>query len=329
MTTSLAPQRVATDLPWQRGKATARHLLSLSDIGPENLSMLVDRSLEFAAHEVEAPPLIGKTVGIYFKRTSTRTRTAFTVAAIKLGATPIAYGPNELQICTGETFQDTARVLAGYLDALVVRTNESIDEMRELASQNEMAVINAMSDTEHPTQAIADLVTIKEAFGRLHDVDVLYLGEGNNSAVALTFAAAMTPGMRLTLLTPTGYGLKPGVLETARGFSLQNGSVVEERHDVSSVSGKFDVIYATRWQTMGVSKPDRDWKEKFKSYCVTPKLMQRFSKSESSIFLHDLPAVRGEDVLDEVLDGPQSLAFRQARHKLTSAMAVLTWCLNG
>ena len=129
MTTSLAPQRVVTDLPWHRGKA-ARHLLSLRDIGPENLSLLVDRSLEFAAHGVGVPPLIGKTVGIYFKRTSTRTRTAFTVATIKLGATPIAYGPNDLQICSGETFQDTARVLAGYLDALVVRTNESIDEMR-------------------------------------------------------------------------------------------------------------------------------------------------------------------------------------------------------
>ncbi len=329
MTTSLAqPQRVVTDLPWHRGKAGARHLLSLCDIGPKNLSLLVDRSLEFAAHEVSVPPLIGKTVGIYFKRTSTRTRTAFTVAAIKLGATPIAYGPNELQLCTGETFQDTGRVLAGFLDALVVRTNESIDEMRALASQNEMAIVNAMSDTEHPTQAIADLVTIKEAFGRLHDVDVLYVGEGNNTAAALAFAAALTPGMRLTLLTPAGYGLDSNVLETARGLSLQNGSVVEERHDVSSVQSKFDVVYATRWQTMGVSKPDRDWKEKFKSYSVTPELMQRFSKSESSIFMHDLPAVRGEDVVDEVLDGPQSLAFRQAQHKLTSAMAVLAWCLN-
>jgi ornithine carbamoyltransferase len=328
MTTGLSPQRVVTGLPWHRGKASARHLLSLRDIGPENLSLLVDRSLEFATHGVGVPPLIGKTVGIYFKRTSTRTRTAFTVATIKLGATPIAYGPNELQICTGETIQDTARVLAGYLDALVVRTNESIDEMRAFASQNEMAIVNAMSDTEHPTQAIADLVTIKEAFGRLHDIDVLYVGEGNNTAAALAFATALTPGMRLTLLTPAGYGLESNVLETARGLSLQNGSVVEERHDVSGVQGKFDVVYTTRWQTMGVSKPDRDWKEKFKSYCVTPELMQRFSKSESSIFMHDLPAVRGEDVVDEVLDGPQSLAFRQARHKLTSAMAVLAWCIN-
>lgn len=327
MTTSLAPQPVIADLPWQ--ERSARHLLSLTEIGPENLSLLVDRSLEFARHRVGIPPLIGKTVGIYFKRTSTRTRTAFTVATIKLGATPVAYGPNDLQICTGETIRDTARALAGYLDALVVRTNDSIDEMRAFASQNEMAVINAMSATEHPTQAIADLVTMKEVFGRLDGVEVLYVGEGNNTASALAFATALTRGMRLVLLTPEGYGLESDLLETARGLSESNGSVIEQQHDISSVKGKFDVVYTTRWQTMGVPKPDRDWKEKFKPYCVTEELMDRFSKNGGSVFMHDLPAVRGEDVVDEVLDGPQSVAFRQARHKLTSAMSVLEWCVSG
>jgi ornithine carbamoyltransferase len=309
MTTSFAPQIV-----------TARHLLSLNEVGPENLVRLVDRSLEIAARGVAVPPLIGKTVGIYFKRTSTRTRTAFTVAAIKLGATPVAYGPNDLQICTGETIEDTARVLAGFLDALVVRTNESIDEMRAFASQNEMSVINAMSDTEHPTQAIADLVTIKENFGRLQDVSVLYVGEGNNTAAALAFAVALTPGMRLTLLTPSGYGLPSDVLERA-------GSAVEQHHDISRLRDKFDVVYTTRWQTMGAPKPDSDWKEKFKPYSVTPEFMRRFSK-DGTVFMHDLPAVRGDDVTSEVLDGPQSVAFRQARHKLTSAMAVLEWCIK-
>lgn len=311
MTTSFAPQVV-----------NARHLLSLTEIGPENLAWLVNRGLEIASRGVSVPPLSGKTIGIYFKRTSTRTRTAFTVAAIKLGATPIAYGPSDLQICTGETIADTARVLASYLDALVVRTNESIDEMRAFASQNDMAIINAMSDTEHPTQAIADLVTIKEQFGRLHDVSVLYVGEGNNTASALAFATAMTPGMRLTLLTPEGYGLPSGVLEGLSGFAIQ------QHHDISSVREKFDVVYTTRWQTMGVPKPDSDWKEKFRPYSVTPEFMQRFSKDGSTVFMHDLPAVRGDDVVSEVLDGAQSIAFRQARHKLTSAMAVLEWCVS-
>jgi len=310
MTTSVAPRRVTT-----------RHLLSLSEIGPDNLASLVNRSLEIATHGVIVPPLRGKTVGIYFKRTSTRTRTAFTVAAIKLGAIPVAYGPNDLQICTGETIADTARVLAGYLDALVIRTNESIDEMRAFASQNEMAIINAMSDTEHPTQAIADLVTIKETYGRLQDISVLYVGEGNNTASALAFAVALTPGMRLALLTPEGYGLPVSVLEKA-------GPSVEQHHDIAKLREKFDVVYTTRWQTMGVPKPDSNWKEKFKPYSVTQEFMQRFSKDGSTIFMHDLPAVRGDDVVDEVLDGPQSVAFRQARHKLTSAMSVLEWCVT-
>ena len=321
MSTSLAPRRSIAELPWKQ--RTARHFLSLSEIGPEDLSLLVDRSLDLAINGVSVPPLIDRTVGIYFKRTSTRTRTAFTVAAVRLGATAVAYGPNDLQICTGETIEDTARVLAGYLDALVIRTNESIDEMLAFASQNEMAIVNAMSDTEHPTQAIADLVTIKEVFGRLHDIDVLYVGEGNNTAAALAIAVARTPGMRLTLLTPQGYGLQPSVLETV------GDAAIEQHHDISSLHDKFDVVYTTRWQTMGDPKPDSNWKERFRPYAVTEEFMRRFSKGGDTIFMHDLPAVRGDDVVDEVLDGPQSVAFRQARHKLTSAMAILSWCVKG
>jgi ornithine carbamoyltransferase len=306
-----------------------RHLLSLVEVGPENLARLVDHALAIAARPVSKPLLQGKTVGIYFKGTSTRTRSAFTVGAIKLGATPVAYGPNDLQIATGETISDTARVLSGYLDALVIRTNASIDEMRAFASQEEMAVINAMSDTEHPTQAVADLVTIKEFFGRLQGVEILYVGEGNNTAAALALAISLSPGMRLTLATPEGYGLPPHVLEIASGLCRQSGSVVEEYHDLAALAGGFDVVYTTRWQTMGVPKIEPSWKEKFMPYRVTPELMRRFSKNGHTIFMHDLPAVRGDDVVDEVLDGPSSVAFRQAKHKMTSAMAVLAWCVAG
>ena len=305
-----------------------RHLLSLTDVGPENLSRLVDHALLVARNGSSAQPLKGKTVGIYFRRASTRTRTAFTTAAIKLGGTPIAYGPNDLQISTGETIQDTARVLSGYLDALVIRTNESIDEMRTFASQNEMAIVNAMSDTEHPTQALADLVTIKEAFGRLNGIRILYLGEGNNTASALAFAVSLTEGMRLMLVTPEGYGLPSSVLEQANDLGRQRGSLVEQHHDIADLPRGFDVVYTTRWQTMGESKADPDWREKFLPYRVTLDVMQHVSTGNGTIFMHDLPAVRGDDVVNEVLDGPQSVAFRQARHKLTSAMAVLTWCLG-
>lgn len=302
-----------------------KHLLSIIDVGSENLSRLVDLSLDLAANGSRSLPLKGKLVGIYFRRTSTRTRTAFTAATIKLGGTPIAYGPNDLQIATGETIHDTTRVLSQYLDAIVIRTNEPIDEMRTFAAQNDMAVVNAMSDTEHPTQALADLVTIKDVFGRLNGIKILYLGEGNNTASALAYAVSMIDGMRLTLVTPEGYGLPSSVLDAANRLARQRGSIVEQHHDVANLPRGCDVVYTTRWQTMGDSKPDPNWKEKFLPYTVTEKLMKQVS-NEGTIFMHDLPAVRGDDVVNEVLDGPQSVAFLQARHKMTSAMGVLAWC---
>jgi ornithine carbamoyltransferase len=303
-------------------------LLSLADVGSEELSRLVDLSLAMERGEIPSPrPLEGKVAGIYFRGSSTRTRTAFTVAAHRLGAAVNTYGPNDLQLSTGETIQDTARVLSGFLDLLVVRTNDSMDEMRALASQREMAVVNAMSESEHPTQAIADLVTIKEAFGRLSNIHLLYVGEGNNTASALALAVSLTPGMRLTLATPAGYGVSDDVLDSAAAAANGNGSAIEQIHDPLRLPRDVDVVYTTRWQTMGVPKTEPGWKEKFRPFSVTTELMARVSKPSGTIFLHDLPAVRGDDVTDEVLDGPQSLAFRQARHKLSSAMAVLAWCV--
>ena len=304
-----------------------RHVISLADVGPDELSRMVDDALAIAAGKgVADQSLKGKIGGIYFRGTSTRTRTAFTVGALKLGAQVIAYGPNDMQLATGESIQDTTRVLSGFLDFLVIRTNAPVEEMRTLAAQDEMSVINAMSDNEHPTQAIADLVTIKEAFGHLNEIHVLYLGEGNNSAAALALAVAMTEGMRLTLVTPEGYGLPPDVLEFANTLAQRSGGTIEQHHDARALPQNVDVVYTTRWQTMGVAKADPDWQDKFKPYGVTQELMAQVSKKEGTIFLHDLPAVRGAEVTDDVLDGPQSLAFRQARHKMTSAMAVLRWC---
>ena len=307
-----------------------RHLLSLTELGSENLARLVDRSVELAGDGVVRPgPLNGKVVGVYFKRPSTRTRTSFTSGALRLGAQVVSYGPDDLQITTGETLEDTARVLACYLDALVVRTNEPLADMRALAVAD-MPVINAMSVEEHPTQAIADLSTLKACFGRLDGVHVLYLGEGNNSTSALAFAVAQTPGMRLTIVTPEGYGLPLELTEQAARMAESHGASVEWHHRADDLPKSVDAVYATRWQTMGVSKPDPDWKDKFWPYSVTSELMARVSKADgSTIFLHDLPAVRGDDVTDEVLDGPQSWAWKQAGHKLFGAMAVLEWCCGG
>lgn len=305
-----------------------KHFLSLEGIGVDTLASIVSHSMSIISGDAGTDrPLQGRIVGIYFRGTSTRTRTAFTVGALRLGADAVSYGPNDLQIVTGETIGDTARVLSKYLDALVIRTNAPLEEMRLMAEQAETAIINAMSDNEHPTQAIADLVTMREEFGRLEDLHVLYVGEGNNTTAALALAVAQTPGMRLTVVTPEGYGLPEEFVGRASALAAANGSAVEQHHDADALPRDVDVVYATRWQTMGVSKPDQNWRDKFRPYRVDASMMARVSKPSGTIFMHDLPAMRGEDVTDEVLDGPQSRAFRQARHKMTSAMSVLTWCL--
>ncbi|HSS47707.1 MAG TPA: ornithine carbamoyltransferase [Thermoanaerobaculia bacterium] len=309
-----------------------KHLLSVSDLENETLLALIENAVDIArGHRQGQRPLAGRIVGIYFRKSSTRTRTAFTVGAMKLGAQVITYGPNDLQIVTGETVPDTANVLANYLDALVIRTNETIEEMRHFASQDRMAVINAMSENEHPTQSLADLATLREHFGRLEGLHVLYLGEGNNSASAISLAIARIPGMRLTLVTPEGYGLPADFIEEVRATAAANGSQIEQHHDLDRLPRHgADAVYTTRWLTMGVKKADEDWIPKFRPYAVTPALMAEVSKTDhSTVFLHDLPAMRGYEVLDEVLDGPQSIALRQAHHKMTSAMAVLEWCLDG
>jgi ornithine carbamoyltransferase len=307
-----------------------RHLLSVSDLDRETLLSLIDNAVAIAEGQWEGRhPLAGRTVGIYFRKSSTRTRTSFTVGAQRLGAQVIAYGPNDLQLATGETVQDTARVLANYLDVLVIRTNESMAEMRELAIQDRMAIINAMSETEHPTQSVADLATLREHFGRLSGLHVLYLGEGNNSASAIALAVARIPGMRLTLVTPEGDGLPASLMESVQDTAAEHGSDVEQHHDAHRLPRGVDAVYTTRWLTMGVKKTGTEWIDRFRPYTVTPKLMAEVSKQDgSTVFLHDLPAMRGYEVLDEVLDGPQSIAFRQAYHKMTSAMAVLDWCLG-
>jgi ornithine carbamoyltransferase len=307
-----------------------RHLISVGDLRPDELNYLVDRGIQMRATPGGIRTLNGRCVGIWFRKTSTRTRTSFTVGAQKLGADVISYGPADLQTNTGETIEDTSRVLSGFLDALVVRTAEDQREMEVLAGQTAMSVVNAMADLEHPSQALADLTTMKEHFGRLDGLQVLYMGEGNNSAAALALALAKVPGARLTLLTPPEYGVPSIVMERAQATAAGYGATIEEFHDASMAPGGVDVVYTTRWQTTGSSKPHEDWRERFAPFAVTPELMARVSRPEGgTVFMHDLPAVRGEEVHADVLDGAQSIAFRQAENKLYSAMAVLEWCVAG
>ncbi len=302
-----------------------RSLISIDDLTDDDLGSVLERGVAFASGE-RARPLDGKVAGIYFRRTSTRTRTAFSSGALRLGAQIVQFGPADLQLNTGETTEDTGRVFAGMLDLLVARTADSPREMRGWAAQKRMGVVNAMSADEHPTQALADLTTLQRRFGRIKQLRVLYVGEGNNTAVALARALARFDGTELELRTPPGYGLPDGVLDQARRCADRNGSDVREQHDMTDLPGDFDVIYTTRWQTTGTAKPDPHWRELFAPFQVTGGLWEA---SPDALFMHDLPAHRGEEVTADVLDGQASIAFEQARNKMYSAMAVLEWCAGG
>ncbi|MFF2062992.1 ornithine carbamoyltransferase [Streptomyces sp. NPDC058200] len=299
-----------------------RHLISINDLTDDDLRGIVVRGAEFAAGAREKP-LRDAVVGVYFRRTSTRTRTAFTAGALRLGAQTVTFGPDDLQLNTGETTEDTGRVLAGMLDVLVARTADATAELRTWAAGGQMSVVNAMSAEEHPTQGLTDLTTLYSHFGRLEGLRLMYVGEGNNSAAALALALTRFPGTELELRTPAGYGLAAAILATAAEQAARSGSKLTERHDMTALPTGLDAIYTTRWQTTGTSKPTADWRDVFAPFQVTERLWQ---DSPKAVFLHDLPAHRGEEVTAEVLDGPASIAFTQATHKLHSAMAVLEWC---
>jgi ornithine carbamoyltransferase len=304
-----------------------RHLLSIRDLTDDDLSYLVQRGAWFAdAAPADHRPLAGLVVGSYFRVTSTRTRTAFAGAALRLGAGVIAYGPADLQLNTGESIEDTARVFARMLDALVVRTAADPAELHALAAQDQMAVVNAMSADEHPTQALADLTTMLQRFGRLEGLRVLYSGEGNNTAAALALALSRFRGTELCLATPPGYGLDPELFSEAERQAKEHQATLTQCHDSARAMGGADVVYGTRWQTTGTVKPDPDWRRAFAPFQINQTLMDRHP---GAIFMHDLPAHRSEDVIAEVLDGPASVAFDQAENKLHSAKAVLEWSLLG
>lgn len=304
--------------------AMVRHLISTKDLTDAELHALVERGAEFSRGSVRSgEQLAGLVAGIHFLKTSTRTRTSFSAAALRLGAKLISFGPGDLQTNTGETVEDTAEVLSRMLDLLVVRTAGDPGELRAFANQDRMAVVNAMTADEHPTQAIADLTTLLDHFGKIEGLHVCYVGEGNNTAAALALTLSRYPGVHLELRTPPGYGLDPRVLRQAWTNAEATGARVEEEHSMASGPVDADVIYTTRWQTTGTSKPDPHWRDVFAPFQVTTAL---WDKSPEAVFLHDLPAHRGEDVTAEVLDGPHSLAFDQSENKMYAAMAVLEWC---
>ena len=306
---------------------TGSGLYSLSDVDQAEIHHLVGRSIElFHDTDAHGRPLANTDIGVLFTKTSTRTRTAFSVGAHRMGASVISYGPGDLQLNTGESLRDTGRILGAMLDGLVARTAGPAGDLRELSRYGHLPVVNAMAAEEHPTQGICDLATMRLHLGELTGIKVLYIGEGNNTAVALAHGLARINRSILTVATPPGYGLTSRELDTARAVGSRIGAETIPIISIDELPTNVDIVYTTRWQTTGTAKADPDWREVFRPFYVSEELMSRWP---AALFMHDLPAHRGDEVSGKVLDGQRSIAWSQAAMKLASAMAILEWCIPG
>ncbi|MGH8601608.1 MAG: ornithine carbamoyltransferase [Gammaproteobacteria bacterium] len=307
-------------------QTTKTPLISLSDFTPDELACIGEIAFQYGQSPSSfAGVLDGMRVGLIFMAPSTRTRASFWTAARTLGCDVLNLGPADLQISTGETWLDTAAVLTHYLDSVVVRTNGPQRELREMASKIP-ATINALTYEEHPTQAFADSCALREYFGTLEDLRVAYLGQANNTARALALFVCKTPRMELDVYSPPGLGFEHDEISALNKTSHRNA--VHLFDHVPSNPDPVDVVYTTRWRSMGVAPEDPDWISRFEPFAITENTMKKFSGSTEAMFMHDLPAVRNQEVSSDVLDGRISLVHRQAFHKASAAAAALLWALR-
>ena len=299
------------------------NLLSILDLKTDEMLKLVDYTIDNVGKD-NSTVLARKNIGLYFDRPSTRTRTSFTLAAENLGASVITYQPDEIQVTTGETWEDTSRVMAEYLDMLGMRIR-TVEDAKLFAQEDGLGVVNALTDEEHPSQALADLVTIKQCFGHLDNIHLLFLGDGGNIATSLVLACARIPTMQITIISPEKYGLKRHVLDQAMALSKESGATVNYHNDPTNLPKNVDAVYTTRWRSMGEEKADSKWLTDFDGFQVTKQMLEQVANS-TTVMMHDLPAERGAEVDFGVLEDDRSVIFQQARNKFESAKTILTWC---
>jgi len=303
-----------------------RHFLTLAGLGPADFRSVLD-----LARRLKRDPgafrgrLAGGRIGMIFDKPSTRTRVSFESAAWTLGALPIVLRPDELQLGRGETVADTARALSLYLDALTVRTF-SQSSVEQLAMAASIPVINALTDEHHPCQALADALTIEEEVGTFAGTRVAFIGDGDNVCHSLIEAAGLA-GFELRVATPPGYEPSWTIVERARRRGLTTGGSIVLTNDPDEAARGADVLYSDVWTSMGREAEGDARRLAFAGFTIDARLMKL--ASGSAIFLHCLPAHRGEEVTDEVIDGPASRVWPQAANRLHTETALLYALLTG
>jgi len=307
---------------------TARNFIDLPGIGTTILNGILNDAIRRKQARRDWPrgrpdadlPLKDRVLAMVFEKPSTRTRVSFDMAMRQLGGTTINLGGGELQLGRGETVADTARVLSGYVDAIMIRTSDHA-KILELAAHASVPVINGLTDHNHPCQAMADVMTVQERLGDLKATCWAWFGDGNNMANSLIEAAGVF-GFPLRLACPEGFDPDAATIDQARGA----GASITLTRDPAEAAAGADVIVTDTWISMGQAGSDAKLAA-MAPYQVNPALMAR--ASERAVFLHCLPAHRGEEMTADVIDGPRSLVWEEAENRLHIQKAILRWCVAG
>jgi ornithine carbamoyltransferase len=297
-----------------------KHFLTINDITPTELQELLDSAIELKTRGW-ITPLKQKTMALVFEKPSLRTRVSFEVAMRQLGGQSLYLSPEEVGLGKRESIPDVARVLSRFVDVIVVRTfaQHNLEVLAEYAS---VPVINALSDFEHPCQALADLLTIYEIKGKLKWLTVAYIGDGNNVANSLMQACAML-GVNFHIASPKGYEINPSVLKNAKTLAKTSGSKIFVTEDPRAAAKDADVVYTDTWTSMGQEAEAAVRRKVFADYQINEKLMALTKRN--SIIMHCLPAHHGEEVSIGLLDTPPSVVFDQAENRMHAQKALLVW----
>jgi ornithine carbamoyltransferase len=302
------------------------HFLTLDSLGAAGVREILDLSHRFKREPGRhRGALAGGRVGMIFDKPSTRTRVSLEDAAWALGMLPIVLRPDELQLGHGETVADTARVLSRYLSALTIRTFAHA-RVEELAANATIPIVNALTDEHHPCQALADVMTLEEVFGDLRGRRVAFIGDGNNVAHSLIQAAGYL-GFTLAIATPEGYRPDPVIVAAARARCEADGGGIELETEPGAAVRGADAVYTDVWASMGKEHEREERRRIFAGYTVDAAMMAR--AAEGAIFLHCLPAHRGDEVTDEVMDGNQSRVWDQAENRVYTEQAILYALISG
>jgi len=301
-----------------------KDLVSISDLNSEDIRLLISDAVDMKA-KGWLSLLSGKVLAIMFEKPSLRTRVSFEVAMRQLGGDTIYLSPAEVGLGKRESVPDVARVLSRYVDAIVARTF-SHQTIEVLAEYSAVPVINALSDLEHPCQALADLVTIYEKKGELNGLTLAFVGDGNNVTHSLLLAASLV-GMNFRIASPTGYAVQERILHLAQGYAADSGAEIFCTEEPRLAVSGADVVYTDVWTSMGQEAEAEERRRIFAHYQLNTELM--FSAKEDAIVMHPLPAHRGEEVTDSVLDSPKSVVFDQAENRMHLQKALLAEMLGG